>query len=108
MHIDAGRRTSRSRSRSFSSYSSSSKRSSSAASRSSSRSRSGENHHLTDQGRNSTLSPRKRAHSYSEENEHRLANDGSVFATFLPPGTSKSKTKEDVPRKTKHQAKCHA
>lgn len=108
MHIDAGRRTSRSRSRSFSSYSSSSKRSSSAASRSSSRSRSGENHHLTDQGRNSTLSPRKRAHSYSEENEHRLANDGSVFATFLPPGTSKSKTKEDVPRKTKHQAKRHA
>ena len=108
MHIDAGRCTSRSRSRSFSSYSSSSRRSSSAASRSSSRSRSGENHHLTDQRCNSPLSPRKRAHSYSEENEHRQANDGSVFATFLPPGTSKSKTKEDVPRKTKHQAKRHA
>jgi hypothetical protein len=26
----------------------------------------------------------------------------------LPPGTSKSKTKEDVPHKTKHQAKRHA
>jgi hypothetical protein len=26
----------------------------------------------------------------------------------LPPGTSKSKTKEDVLHKTKHQAKRHA
>lgn len=104
MHINAGRQAGSSRSQSSSASSKYSRCSVSSASHYSSRSTSGENHHLTNQRCSSSLLPHKRAHSYSEELEHRPTKDSSVFAMFMDSLASKGTQKKGVPPSAKHQA----